>query len=117
MGLRKQLNKIKIPYVWLLALPELIYFTGVAMNAIVMAFNNGQMPVQWPGGCSEMPFDGAHVCMVASTRLRWMADWIVMPNGVASPGDMFFWLGQAISSPFLHAWAALVIRDAWVRRR
>ena len=106
---RRKLKKLspKIGVEILLA-PPLLWVVGAGMNAIVMGVNNGQMPVLWPGGCERMPVDGLHVCMTAQTHLRVIADWIVMHNGVASPGDMILYLSDMIWYPTIAAWALLM---------
>jgi|SRR5579885_2401006 len=106
------LKILNIPYWYLLFGPSLMLAAGFAMNEIVMAFNNGQMPVLAPGGC---PKDGLeswiHVCMTPATHLKFLADWIVLHNGIASPGDFLIWGWDAIFWPALAVWVALTIKD------
>src|SRR5271167_2993048 len=87
------------PYLLLLIGPLLLFVLGFSMNAVVMAANNGQMPVLIPGGCTadvaesmakEAEVEGIaiHACMTPATRLKFLGDWIVWRGkGVASPGD------------------------------
>lgn len=107
-----------IPFLWMLVLPTVLYYGGYFMNAIVMAFNNGQMPVLVPGGChSGLVFvTGVHKCMTETTRLNFLADWIVTNNGIASPGDFLLWVGDWLMMPMIFAWVALLIQgNRWSR--
>ena len=102
--------------------PTISYGVGFASNAIVMAANQGQMPVLVPGGCtnevkeelaSEQEREGlqVHSCMTKETRLKILADWIVIRHvGVASPGDFFEWLGDKTFLPALIVFATLVFK-------
>lgn len=112
----RQIHRVKnhksyIPYPWLLGVPSVFLVLGYSMNAIVMGMNGGQMPVQWPGGCSGLPVDGVHVCMTAQTHLKFLADWIVQYEGVASPGDFFLWGYYGTRWFAATAWITLVIND------
>jgi hypothetical protein len=85
--------------------PALMFAFGFILNAIVMSANGGQMPVLMPGGC---PVDGMdevfpiHVCMTATSHLKFLADWIVINHfGIASPGDFFLWGGESAFWPAL----------------
>lgn len=103
--------KFKIPFAPLLLGPSLSLGLGFTMNALVMAANGGQMPVLFPGGCEAAKeyLDFVHSCMTPATRLKFLADWIVMHSGVASPGDFFLWLSDRTLWPGLILWAALMI--------
>jgi hypothetical protein len=105
-------DTMRIPYLKFLALPSLFYFLGAATNSIVMGVNDGMMPVQWPGGCGQV-FDGIkdqyHTCLTHQTHLKVLADWIVINAGVASPGDMFIYLGDWLWHPFLYGWIGMVL--------
>lgn len=101
----------RVPFLTFLAGPSLSYGLGVTLNKICMAFNGGQMPVLLPD-CSnrvDMAGDPHHICMVASTHLKILADWLIFPWGETSIGDMLidlggntFWYGLAI-------WATIMI--------
>lgn len=109
-----KIPKIKIPYWPLIAGPWLLFGLGFISNAIVMAVNNGQMPVQFPGGCPEGGFgeDIIHSCMTHATHLKFLADWVVIRGvGIASPGDFLEWLCEATYLPALYAWFALVVKE------
>jgi hypothetical protein len=105
--------KLRVPYWQLLLGPSALLVIGMSLNALVMAVNGGQMPVQWPGGCDPkmMGDDITHACMTHATHLKFLADWIVLQAGVASPGDLFIWTWEATFMPALYAWLALIIRD------
>lgn len=109
---------MKIPYSILLLGPLCLYAMGFASNALVMAANNGQMPVLVPGGCSPDMFGNeadregmqVHSCMTRETRLKGLADWIVIRHlGVASLGDFLEWVGEGSFWYALIAWLFLVL--------
>lgn len=84
------------------------------MNALVMAFNQGQMPVLLPGGDSSIldPDDLIHCAMTSATHLKFLADWIVINGrGIASPGDFCEWAYELTFLPTLITWIALIIAD------
>lgn len=104
-----------IPYKPLLVGPALAYGCGILMNAIVVAANQGQMPVLWPGGCSQFTSDEfvqIHSCMTSASHLKFLADWFLL-NGVGefSPGDFLIWLGAFTWDYALLIWAILMVRD------
>lgn len=101
----------RIPHKLFLLGPFAIITIGFLLNAFVMAKNGGTMPVLWPGGCDAMPVDEIHSCMTHATHWKFLADWINVPNGVASPGDFFIWAYQYSIIPSLVAWVLLVWRD------
>lgn len=103
--------RLKIPYWYLLLGPTLAFWLGYGMNALVMAANNGQMPVLWPGGCAPETADFLHSCMTAKTHLKFLADWIVEHHAVASPGDYLERFYDKSFGPGPVAWVALMIRD------
>lgn len=112
------LSKLRdIPYSYLLYGPALVYAVGFIMNMIVMVANHGQMPVLIPGGwvgaCPIDPdADWIHSCMMPATHFKFLADWIVMHHGVASPGDFLEWLCDATFWPALVLWCGFSIKDA-----
>ncbi len=109
--------------------PTVSFGIGFASNAIVMAANQGQMPVLVPGGCSnevkeamasERDREGiqVHSCMTKETRLKILADWIVIRHvGVASIGDFFEWLGDVTFNPALIVFATLIFRKIFEDER
>lgn len=109
--------------------PTISYGIGFASNVIVMASNHGQMPVLVPGGCSdevkevfasEREREGIqiHSCMTKETRLKILADWIVIRHkGVVSIGDVFEWLGDATLTPSLIIFATLVFKKIFEDER
>lgn len=102
----------KVPYWYFLFGPFILIALGFTMNEIVMALAHGTMPVQWPTGCDAMPVDDVHSCMTHLTHLKFLADWINVPDGVASPGDFLIWAYQYSVIPSLIAWLALILKDA-----
>jgi hypothetical protein len=96
---------------------------GFTLNALVMAFNGGQMPVLWPGGCDAMraiqdmvtslggSSDPLHSCMTHATHLKFLADWIILKSGVASPGDFLEWAYDYTHIPSVAIWVALTIKE------
>lgn len=106
---------MKVPYKYLLLGPIALYYLGAAMNILVVAMNHGQMPVLLPPGCVVETFQGdvLHTCMRHASHLKFLADWISLRDtGVASPGDLLIWLGDALRLPALWMWIALVVKDA-----
>ena len=104
---------MKIPYWKLLVLPFLSLGIGYALNAIVMAANHGQMPVQDWVHCWNYPADGdfLHSCMTPDTHLKFLADWFRIPGtGWYSMGDLFIMLSDKILDPCLVIWAVLMIK-------
>lgn len=104
---------MKIRYSWLLLGPYLLFALGFAMNALVMAVNGGQMPVQFPGGYpTDRPEDFIHVAMTVHTHLKFLADWVVIRNfGVASPGDFLEFQLDVTQGPSLFMWIALILKN------
>lgn len=106
---------MKLPKWLLLVSPSALYALGYALNALVMAANHGQMPVLWPGGCAGYPQDNdiLHVCMDAHTHLKFLADWIVQHDGVASPGDYLEWASDVTFWPCIFIWGGMKTRKFW----
>jgi hypothetical protein len=106
---------MKIPYCSLLLGPTALYALGFTLNALVMAANGNQMPVLVPGGCNpitDMAEDSINACMVASTHLKFLADWIVVRHtGVASIGDFFEWAANYSFWPSLAVWIGFILKD------
>ena len=95
-------------------------YLGSALNLIVMAANHGQMPVLFPGSCSVDIFsaDIFHVCMTGATHLKFLSDWLVIKGlGVASIGDLLIWLSDAITTPALYLWGAMMVMDSNLKSR
>jgi hypothetical protein len=106
---------MKIPYRKLLLGPTTAYALGAFCNLLVLAVNNGQMPVLWPGGCSKMVVsddDIVHVCMTSSSHLKFLSDIAVFHDvGVFSIGDGLLYLGNLLLWPCLILWAGFIIKD------
>lgn len=110
----------RIPYWPFLLGPFLIYGLGYLMNAVVIAANGGQMPVLFPGGCPDpklMAEDVIHVCMDASTRLSFLADWMFLIQqekvNMYSPGDFLVIASRTWKDASILTWAVLMIKDYW----
>jgi len=106
--------RLHLPRYWyLLLIPPMMPYAGMAMNALVMALNGGQMPVLYPGGCGNYPDDAdlIHVCMTHASHLKLLCDWIVVQMGIASPGDMLIFFGEYFSIPALFAWVMMIWHD------
>jgi hypothetical protein len=103
---------MKFPYWYLLVTPISLYYIGAFLNLFVMAINHGQMPVQIAYALqAATEFDDRHTFMTAATHLKFLCDWINLGDGIASPGDVLLWLGQATTNLGAAVWAALMIRD------
>lgn len=105
----------RIPHpLWLFG-PTLMYVIGAAMNYIVCAFNHGQMPVQYPGGCDGVfataTADPFHSCLDAHSRLRVLTDWIQGGTSIYSPGDLLILGGLSIFWVCLVVWIVLRIEE------
>lgn len=99
----------KIPYWYLAATPYILLAIGFTMNAIVMAFNGGQMPVL--GGMID-PDDTIHSVMTHATHLKFLADWVVINHvGTASPGDFLEWAYSYTAIPGLVSWIVCLVKD------
>lgn len=105
--------KFKIPYWPLLLGPIAAFGLGLALNAIAVAANFGQMMVLGPIGCPADASDPLHGCMSAASHLKWLSDVILYPSlGMMSIGDIFIFGGKYLLQPCLLLWAALMIKDA-----
>ncbi len=102
---------MKIPYWQFLLSPWIAYGLGFLSNVVVMAANHSQMPVNMPPGVLVDPNDIFHAAMTSATHLKFLADWIVLGSGIASPGDFGLWLWDATWLPALAIWVSLVIKD------
>lgn len=103
-------------YLWLLYTPILALYLGMVSNALVMAVNHAQMPVLWPGGDNDTcqttlaaQEDMVHSCMTHATHLKILADWIVVSEGIASPGDMGIFFYEDFFWPMAGAYIALIV--------
>lgn len=103
--------KLKIPYWPLLLGPTLALATGFILNVAVVGANHSQMPVLLAANDSLAEGDIKHCVMTANTHLKFLADWIYVGFGIASPGDLFIFLYQATFIPSLVTWAAFIIKD------
>ena len=70
-------------------------------NLIVIAANDFRMPVvqSAAGRLVEVGHQGQYTLMDSSTRLPWLADWVLVPGwlgGVFSPGDALIGVGLGV---------------------
>jgi hypothetical protein len=113
----------RIPYWYLLVLPYVSLYLGVAMNQLVMLVNGNQMPVYFPASiydyeCGDPTFllqggDVVHTCMTHATHLKFLCDWIMLGNPVPvyimSPGDIFIFLYEMAVPLAFYFWVILNI--------
>lgn len=101
----------------LLTVPALMFGFGFLLNALVMAANQGQMPVLIPGGIAagcpiDPDKDFLHSCMTQATHLKFLADWVVIKGiGIASPGDFSEWACEAAFWPSIVAFVARISKN------
>ena len=111
---------MKIPTWTLLLVPIFLIYLGITLNVTVLAANDSQMPVLWPGGCQNYPIhdgDQTHVCLTKDSHLRILCDWIIVGTHAESPGDVLQDLGDALQYPFAAAWLALALNDkGWFKK-
>ena len=89
-----------------------MYYLGGFFNLGVMALNHGQMPVLLALDIAiAQGFDDRHVLMTSATHLKFFCDWLNLGDGIASPGDLLIWFGQATATMGAAIWAALIIKD------
>lgn len=116
--------KLKAPFWYLLAAPFVIYYAGIGLNFLAVTMNQGVMPFipslmmyqqaiaagfnLYPG----MITDPIHKVMSSTDHLKLICDWIQIPGeGVASPGDICIWLGDALKLPGMVAYIVSVIHS------
>lgn len=77
-----------------LSIATILLILGAFSNWLVKEYNGGKMPVM----SEKLPLSDRHVLMDEQTRFPWLADWISEPflNGMASPGDIFTYIGFLI---------------------
>lgn len=72
---------------------------GDAMNHVATFFNSGLMPVKAIECVQDKKFlddDTTHMCMVASSHVKYLCDFIRVGDMVYSPGDFGLAIGWAI---------------------
>jgi hypothetical protein len=104
----------EIPNKGLLIVPQVLFYLGAALNQLVLYVNNGQMPVQFPGGCdadiNEALAGTVHTCMVASSHLKILSDIINLNReGIWSIGDVLLTLGDVTTGPLFWCWLTLAL--------
>lgn len=109
---------MKIPRIPLLVTPVALFAVGFLLNMLVMAHNNGQMPVLFPGGCGtpeaieHFSKELTHSCMTPATHWKAIADWgFVRGVGWGSPGDLFELIWDWTGTPAFFAWILLLLKD------
>jgi|SRR5271167_1565474 len=101
---------------WVLLLPFILYGFGAFLNVLVVSANHGMMPVVVPSSFAAlnapgMIMDDVHIVYdPANARLTPLIDWIEVPHfGSYSPGDMFIYLGDWMTVPFIGGWFGLMV--------
>lgn len=108
-GFLQYAELLKSTYLYVLFLPILHYqlykpaligsclvLVGTAMNKLVMSANGGLMPIyptvsKWTGYFSNSPlegFDQIHCLGDATTKLKFLSDYIDIGYSILSPGDL-----------------------------
>lgn len=103
-----------IPNKGLILGPQIFFYVGALLNQLVLAANNGQMPVQFPGGCTDDILESltgtVHACMTSASHLKFLSDWINLGRaGIYSPGDILLIFGDTITGPLFWCWLTLAI--------
>ena len=112
---------------YMIALPFAICYTGAAMNQAVLIANGGKFPVmvndRLSGTSREITdriimsvdrwgfIDNVHCLMTNSTRLNWLADYLILGGRAYSPGDVLISIGLSLQWPLIFSWGALTISD------
>lgn len=113
----------RVPYWYLLVVPYVSLYFGIACNQLALVVNGNQMPVYFPASmqndvCSDPTYlaqngDLIHSCMTHSTHLKFLCDWIVLgnptPTYIMSPGDIFIFLYELAVPLCFYIWMILVI--------
>lgn len=112
------------PHWQFLAAPLTLFYLGVFFNFLCCSANQSAMPVHeatifwymaakhgilYNGG--EMT-DTIHRVMQPSDHLKFLADWISTPDGIASPGDLCIWASEYLTPLGWAAYLALVWKDS-----
>lgn len=75
-----------------------LYVLGTLFNGLAVALNGWQMPVLQPAGwhpTAAMPDHVHHLLRtLPAGPAGWLADWVQIPRGIASPGDLLVWAGE-----------------------
>jgi Family of unknown function (DUF5317) len=104
-----------IPNKGLLLVPQAMYWLGAFLNQLVLAANNGQMPVLFPGGCPaelQEALEGSiHTCMTSASHLKILADWINVHIYIMSIGDVLLGLGDLFTGPLFWCWLTLALLE------
>lgn len=103
-----------VPNKSLLIIPQAFFYLGMFLNKLVIAVNNGQMPVLFPGGCtdnlSQQLVGTIHTCMVSESHLKLLSDIINLHQaGIWSVGDVLLTFGDVLTGPFFWVWLALAL--------
>jgi hypothetical protein len=105
------LSFIKRTYLWVLFLPLLIQFLGIASNQLVLIANHDTFPVlvslahaKWLTG------DPIHVAMTDQTHLNFLADIFDFHEIIESIGDLLFQLGEWLQNFSSVIWFVLAVR-------
>jgi hypothetical protein len=124
---------MRVPHLFWLVGPCVLFAIGFLLNAGVMAVNGGSMPVEWPKCVANQPLpslpsgedttaagyilstidpDPFHSCMNPKSHLKFLADWIVIrDDGIYSPGDFLEMTYGITVFPSFLIWIVLIICD------
>ncbi len=134
MGFR-MLKFLRKTALWIIAIPLLCLFLGVASNQAVLVANHDKFPVMWNDAKVNLYrleatkaaedgdenaevalvllehgyLDDTHCLMSKDTHLNFLADWIDMKSATYSPGDELIELGEAGLNYAPWIWATVVI--------
>ncbi len=103
---------------YILVFPSALFYTGAAMNQVVLVANGGKFPVMVNDrhakifDLTEDDFmDDIHCRMTGETHLNWLADLLTFGHTIVSLGDLLIDAGRATASSAFVAWATLLIND------
>lgn len=104
----------------LLVAPQVVYWTGAALNQIALSVNGGHMPV-FSSECSDKPASvldsSVHVCLTHATHLKFLCDWIREGGDILSVGDVFLFLASPCVAPLFWAWVTILVICAVTGRK
>jgi hypothetical protein len=114
---------------WILLLPQVVYFAGAASNQLVLFVNHDRFPVsmnaakliKWvPAEARVVSDDGiimideTHCLMTSKTHLNVLGDIFDFHEDIESIGDLLIDLGTWLSTFCKYMWLGIVL-DRWRR--